>query len=69
MEMGVDVGVLVGVDQIAVPMGVGVDVGMGVDMLKRDAVPDHQNGAGRHNGQGGVKAEAGPLPQEKGAME
>lgn len=65
MEVAVGVLMLVGVDQVPMPVGVGMDMDMAVGVLEPDAVPGHKPSAGGHNGQGGVKPQAGPVAQQQ----
>ena len=60
--MDMSVGVLVAVEQITMPMLVGMNMGMEVGMLQRYSILHHQHRSYRHDSQAYVKLYSRPLP-------
>ena len=64
MGVGVQMFVRMRMDQIAVPVFVGVYMRMLMGVLQADGVLDHQNRGNNHNGQTHIELDAGPLIQQ-----
>ena len=54
-----------GVNQIAVPVLMGVNMGMFMGMLQADGVFHHQNRCKDHNGEAHIELNTGPLVQQQ----
>ena len=65
--VGVDVLMLVGVNQIAVAMFMAVDMSMLVGVLQGNGILDHQNRGGDHDGKTQIELSCGPLAQHQHA--
>ena len=54
-----------GVHQIAVPVLMGVNMGMFMGMLQADGVFHHQNSCNNHDGESHIELDAGSLVQQQ----